>query len=226
MYERNTEYVILSCAWRRLHILVQIFKNFWRKFIHKNVRPLSQNFRKSGYIGVKGKSLAYFSVIYLNFLGESDDGSRKISLQILSLCSKSVNRHFLYISRDANRKTTVLVFRHWIPAIFSLATLSVVISLRYRIFLPACPPPRLWGGLCSAIVHRPVRLFFEIFLSAWGSKHVSASVRASEVLLVLPEIRCFVCVCVWLINFWQNCATDLLSLLWPWSLSVFACVHR
>jgi hypothetical protein len=67
-------------------------------------------------------------------------------------------------------------------------------------------------------------LFFEIFLSAWGSKHVSASVRTSEFLLVLPGIR-FLFVCVWLIKFWQNCATGLLSLLWTWSLSVFACVY-
>jgi hypothetical protein len=55
------------------------FFNFWWKFVHKNVRPLSQNFGKSGYIGVKEKALASFSLIYLKFLGESDEVSRKIS---------------------------------------------------------------------------------------------------------------------------------------------------
>ena len=47
---------------------------------------------------MKGKALAYFSIIYLNFLGESDEVSRKISpdtqpvfqecKQALSLCKQ------------------------------------------------------------------------------------------------------------------------------------------
>jgi hypothetical protein len=136
--------------------------------------------------------------------------------RVLSLRPKSVNRHFLYISRNANRKTTVLGCRHRVPAIFSLATLSVVISLRYRIFLPACLPR--WVGLCSATVYCQVLLIFEIFSFGFSD-------TALEVLLVLPGIRClFVCVSVRLIKFWQHYATDVLSLLWPWSLSAF--VHK
>ena len=113
------------------------------------------------------------------------------SLRIFSLCPKSVNRYSLRISRNANREATMLGCQHWLPTMFSLATLSVAISLPYRAFVPTCLP--FWERLCSDIVRFGYSYKFSFPLGVlnmfWGF-----SGCASEVLLVLPGIRWFLCV--------------------------------
>jgi hypothetical protein len=72
---------------------------------------LPQNIRKSGYIGVKGKALAYFIVIYLTFLGESDEVSRKISPNTQPVFQECKPALSLY-NQECQPKTTVLGSLH------------------------------------------------------------------------------------------------------------------
>jgi hypothetical protein len=73
--------------------------------------------------------------------------------------------------------------------------------------------PAFHFGADFVLGHGPVRLSFEIILSAQSSKTpFDFSECAPVVLLVLPGLRLFI-VFVGLINFWQHIATILLSLL-------------
>jgi hypothetical protein len=83
--------------------------------------------------------------------------------------------------------------------------------------------PVFYFGRNSVFGRRSVRLFFEILLSAWGSKTCFIFDDCN-----LGSWRCcpeFGVVCDWLIEFWQRHATVLLSLLRAWSHLVFARVH-
>jgi hypothetical protein len=78
--------------------------------------------------------------------------------------------------------------QHTFPADGSLATLSVVIYLNYRFFfLPAFH----FGRYCH-FGFGLVRLFFEIFLLAWGSKtRFGFGYLAPGAMLVFPGLGCF-----------------------------------
>jgi hypothetical protein len=99
---------------------------------------------------------------------------------------------------------TVPCNRLFFPTIYSLATLSVVISLRYRLvtsYLPSTVGGTPHSAASSSVV-------LEIFLLVWGSKICFGfSGFALELLLVLSGLRCF---CV---KFWQRHEAFLLSLL-------------
>jgi hypothetical protein len=149
---------MLSCAWSLVHNLIQIFKKFWRKFIHTNVRPLSQNYRTSGYVGVKGKTLAYFSVIYLNFLGESDETSRKISPDTQPVFQECKQAHSLYKQECQPQN-----YCAGLPALSSSYLLACHALCRHFPKLPNFPSylPSTFGGTvfghrlpCGSVVPR------------------------------------------------------------------------
>jgi hypothetical protein len=89
--------------------------------------------------------------------------------------------------RKATVMETVPCCRLCFPAIYSLATFSVVISQSYR-FVALCLP--------STVGSTPHSVVFEIFLVAWGSETCFRfSSSATVLLLVLSGLWCF---CVWL----------------------------
>jgi hypothetical protein len=109
--------------------------------------------------------------------------------------------------------------RHCFLAISSLGTLSVIISLRYRIFLPVCLS--FCEGLCSAAFLFGCSL--RNFLSGWGYKtrFDFSDCAPGEYCWCCPDFDVFLC----LVKFWQRHATVLLSLLLACSFPVFACVY-
>ena len=93
---------------------------------------------------------------------------------------------------------------------------SAVIALYYKIFF--VPTFVFWRDFDLA--HRSVRLFFEIILSAWVYRTLFGfSDYAPRVFLVYSGLWCFLCLVE------GKPATVVISVIWVWSLRIFADIH-
>jgi hypothetical protein len=138
------------------------------------------------------ETLAYLNALYRDFLDRERDIRN-------ALWPNTVNRDFLYIRWNANRKNTLSAGRRCFPA--------VIISVRYRFLLPA--RPLFWERLCvrppsgsGFLQNLPFGLgFWNTFVLQWlRTEGLSGAVRISE--------------------FFFSCLVKnlvLLSLLWVWS---------